>query len=108
MRQRLLNASRAAQLQVRDGGVYGSTQGPRFETIAEVNRIERDGVDVIGMTAMPETILARELNLDYAALCIVANYAAGRGTSKHHIAADVITQTLQQGLTDISQLLINI
>lgn len=56
---------------------YGATQGPRFETIAEVARMARDGCDVVGMTGMPEAALARELELDYACLAPVANWAAG-------------------------------
>lgn len=58
---------------------YAATQGPRLETAAEINRLERDGADVVGMTGMPEAALARELDLPYAALAVVANRAAGRG-----------------------------
>ena len=60
-------------------GVYGCTQGPRFETAAEIDRMERDGCTVVGMTAMPEAALARELGLPYAGVCLVVNPAAGRG-----------------------------
>ena len=60
-------------------GVYGCTQGPRFETAAEIDRMERDGCTVVGMTAMPEAALARELALPYAGVCLVVNPAAGRG-----------------------------
>ncbi|MDE0192687.1 MAG: S-methyl-5'-thioinosine phosphorylase [Gammaproteobacteria bacterium] len=60
-------------------GVYGCTQGPRFETAAEIDRMERDGCTVVGMTAMPEAALARELDLPYAGVCLVVNPAAGRG-----------------------------
>ena len=51
-----------------DGGVYACTQGPRLETAAEIDRLERDGGDIVGMTGMPEAALAREAALDYAAL----------------------------------------
>ena len=61
------------------GGTYACTQGPRLETAAEIDRLERDGATVVGMTAMPEAALARELNMSYASLCIVVNPAAGRG-----------------------------
>ena len=60
-------------------GVYGCTQGPRFESAAEIDRMERDGCTVVGMTAMPEAALARELDLPYAGICLVVNPAAGRG-----------------------------
>ena len=60
-------------------GVYGCTQGPRFETAAEIDRMDRDGCTVVGMTAMPEAALARERGLPYAGVCLVVNPAAGRG-----------------------------
>ncbi len=59
-------------------GVYGVTQGPRLETAAEVDRLERDGCTVVGMTLMPEAILARELGIPYASISLVSNHAAGR------------------------------
>ncbi len=64
-----------------DGGTYAAVQGPRLETAAEINRLERDGATMVGMTGMPEACLSRELGIDYAAMCVVANYAAGRGNS---------------------------
>ena len=68
-----------------DGGVYAAVQGPRLETAAEINRLERDGATMVGMTGMPEAALARELEISYAAICPVANHAAGRGNSVHGI-----------------------
>jgi 5'-deoxy-5'-methylthioadenosine phosphorylase len=59
-------------------GVYGVTQGPRLETAAEIDRLERDGCAMVGMTAMPEAALARELGIDYAICALAVNYAAGR------------------------------
>ena len=58
-------------------GCYGVTQGPRFETAAEIDRFRQDGCDLVGMTLMPEASLAREVNIRYAALCLVVNPAAG-------------------------------
>jgi 5'-methylthioinosine phosphorylase len=79
LRQALLAAAARAQIAVIDGGCYGATQGPRLETRAEIARMRRDGCDLVGMTGMPEAALARELELDYACLALVANYAAGCG-----------------------------
>jgi len=76
-RDRVLAAAQAAQVPVVDGGCYGATQGPRLETNAEIARMRRDGCDLVGMTGMPEAGLARELDLEYACLAIVANWAAG-------------------------------
>ena len=60
-----------------DFGVHGITQGPRLESAAEINRMKRDGCDVVGMTGMPEAGLARELDIDYISVCLVVNWAAG-------------------------------
>jgi 5'-methylthioadenosine phosphorylase len=70
--------------------VYAVTQGPRLETAAEINRLERDGADIVGMTAMPEAVLAREKGIGYGALAVVANFAAGRGDSRNRIDLDAI------------------
>ena len=79
LRQTLLEAAGRAGIAVVDGGCYGATQGPRLETRAEIARMKRDGCDLVGMTGMPEAALARELELDYACLALVANFAAGCG-----------------------------
>lgn len=79
LRQALLAAAAKAGIGVIDGGCYGATQGPRLETRAEIARMKRDGCDLVGMTGMPEAALARELEIDYACLALVANFAAGCG-----------------------------
>ncbi|MXY51382.1 MAG: S-methyl-5'-thioinosine phosphorylase [Gammaproteobacteria bacterium] len=79
VRARIRQSAARAGIAVRDGGVYGVTQGPRLETPAEIDRMERDGCTLVGMTAMPEAALARELGIAYAGVCVVVNPAAGRG-----------------------------
>ncbi|MEO8741777.1 MAG: S-methyl-5'-thioinosine phosphorylase [Lysobacteraceae bacterium] len=79
LRTALLSAAHTASIAVADGGCYGATQGPRLETKAEIERLRRDGCDLVGMTGMPEAGLARELGLEYASLALVANWAAGCG-----------------------------
>ncbi len=79
LRARIIAAAGAAHVDVVGDGVYGATQGPRLETVAEIARMRRDGCDVVGMTGMPEAVLARELGLDYACIALVANWAAGCG-----------------------------
>ena len=86
LRSKLMEAARSAGAALHDGGVYGCTQGPRLETAAEIDRMERDGCTVVGMTAMPEAGLARELRLPYAGLCMVVNPAAGRGEEVIEVA----------------------
>jgi 5'-methylthioinosine phosphorylase len=79
LRGDLLNAAARVGIAVIDGGCYGATQGPRLETRAEIARLRRDGCDLVGMTGMPEAALARELELDYACIALIANWAAGCG-----------------------------
>jgi 5'-methylthioinosine phosphorylase len=91
-----------------DGGVYACVQGPRLETAAEINKLERDGATIVGMTGMPEAVLARELGMYYAALCPVVNHAAGRGDSSNGINfADIsanLERTMQKVCTLIEQI----
>ncbi|WP_129136319.1 S-methyl-5'-thioinosine phosphorylase [Luteimonas sp. YGD11-2] len=94
LRTQLLDAARAAGVDVVDGGCYGATQGPRLETKAEIARLRRDGCDLVGMTGMPEAALARELGLEYACLAIVANWAAG--------CADAEEITFQEVLDNVA------
>ena len=89
-RGQVLAAAQAAGVAVVDGGCYGATQGPRLETHAEIARMRRDGCDLVGMTGMPEAGLARELELDYACLAIVANWAAGCGDAGEITLAEVL------------------
>jgi len=99
LRAALLGAARACREPVVDGAVYATTQGPRLETAAEINRLERDGADLVGMTGMPEAGLAREADLEYAALAVIANYAAGRGDSAHGIRFADIESVLKDAMT---------
>jgi 5'-methylthioinosine phosphorylase len=82
-----------------DFGVYAATQGPRLESIAEINRLEKDGCDLVGMTGMPEAALARELNIPYASLCLVVNPAAGK--SADLITMDDIRAVIGSGMAEI-------
>ncbi|NCS66302.1 MAG: 5'-methylthioadenosine phosphorylase [Hydrogenophilales bacterium CG03_land_8_20_14_0_80_62_28] len=95
-RQCCIRALAAAGEDFMAGGVYGCVQGPRLETKAEIDRMARDGADMVGMTGMPEAYLAREIGLCYAALGASANWAAGRGDSETAISASAIDATMQQ------------
>jgi 5'-methylthioadenosine phosphorylase len=98
LRRRILAAARACGESVLDGGTYAATQGPRLESAAEINRLERDGADIVGMTGMPEAALARELGLEYAAIAVSANYAAGRGESEHAVSMERIEAVLGEAM----------
>ena len=73
----LSDAARSCGIDLVEGGVMAVTQGPRLETAAEVRRLAGDGCAVVGMTGMPEAALARELDIPFAAICLVVNPAAG-------------------------------
>ena len=95
LRAALREAAAACGVALIDGATYAATQGPRLETRAEIDRLERDGCHLVGMTGMPEAALARELSLPYACLAVVANRAAGRGALgvlaeiEQHLAAGI-------------------
>jgi len=103
LRSKLLKAAATAQVDVTDGGCIGVTQGPRLETTAEIRRFERDGCDLVGMTTMPEAALAREAGLDYASLCINANWAAG--LEDEPVSMEAIEATLKDAMVKVRNLL---
>lgn len=87
------------------GGVYGCTQGPRLETAAEIDRMERDGCTLVGMTAMPEAALARELELPLLGICVVVNPAAGRGLDPTRIDHRALARDRAAGLAKVDRLI---
>jgi 5'-methylthioadenosine phosphorylase len=105
LRNRILAAARACGEAVAEGAVYAVTQGPRLETAAEINRLERDGADLVGMTAMPEAALAKELGLEYASIAVVANFAAGRGDSMHGISMEKIEAVLAEAMGKVRKII---
>jgi 5'-methylthioinosine phosphorylase len=105
LRRRVLAAAAACGEKAADGAVYAATQGPRLETAAEIDRIERDGAHVVGMTGMPEAVLAREIDLGYAALAVVVNHAAGRGDSARGIQLQRIEDVLADAMRRVQRVI---
>jgi 5'-methylthioadenosine phosphorylase len=105
MRQRLIKAARAAGEAIVAGATYAATQGPRLETAAEIDRLERDGAHLVGMTGMPEAALAREIGLCYAAIAAVVNPAAGRGASKQAIRFEDINEASRGAMARVRAIL---
>jgi len=105
LRRAIVAAAGACGEMIADGACYGVTQGPRLETAAEIARMERDGADLVGMTAMPEAALAREAGLEYAAIAVVANHAAGKGDSAHEISLSAIEQVVQRAMQRVQRIL---
>lgn len=102
LREQFIAAARQLKLDAVESGVYGATQGPRLESIAEIQRMQRDGCDLVGMTGMPEAGLARELGLDYACCAVVVNWAAGLGSGDIHAE---IEACIEQGMAGLRKLL---
>lgn len=94
LRQQILAAAAVCGERAGHEAVYAATQGPRLETAAEIDRFERDGADIVGMTGMPEASLAREISIDYATIAVVVNHAAGRGDSRKAIQMVAIESVL--------------
>lgn len=105
LRLKCLAAARSAGIAVTDGGVYGAVSGPRLESAAEIDRLERDGATLVGMTGMPEAALARELELPYTAIAVVVNHAAGRGDSSEQISMEGIAKVLETAMDKVRLLL---
>jgi len=101
--KQLATASLMSGQEVFIGGVYAATQGPRLESAAEVKKLEKDGCDIVGMTGMPEAALARELDINYACLALVVNWAAGK--SNEEITIAVIEKHLEQGIGKVRLIL---
>jgi 5'-methylthioadenosine phosphorylase len=105
LRMACLAAAKSSGIALADGGVYGAVSGPRLETAAEIDRMERDGATLVGMTGMPEAMLARELELPYAAIAVVVNHAAGRGDSAQEVSMEAIAAVLETAMDRVRALL---
>ncbi len=105
LRQQLFAAASRAKEAIADGAVYAASQGPRLETAAEIDRFERDGAHIVGMTGMPEAALAREAGLPYAALTVVANWAAGRADSARAIHFESLEAVLQEAMARVRKVI---
>jgi 5'-methylthioadenosine phosphorylase len=104
-REYIIKAAELENEEIIDGGVYAAMQGPRLETAAEIIKLEREGGDMVGMTGMPETALAKELGLHYAAIAIVANYAAGRGTNTDAIRLEDVYAVLDHSMIGVRKII---
>lgn len=104
IRLALIKAAKDMNLDILKSGTYGCTQGPRLETAAEIKRLAQDGCDLVGMTAMPEAALAKEQGIDYAAIAVSANWAAG--IEEQPLSMDDILNHLSQGMNQVKSLIL--
>ncbi len=104
IRQALIKAAKLKHLEAHNRAVFVSTEGPRFETPAEIQVFRRLGCDIVGMTGVPEATLARELGICYAPVCLVTNMAAGLqkhlASVEHVEAARKMAPSLEQLLSE--------
>jgi 5'-methylthioinosine phosphorylase len=105
LRTRIFEAAAACGEKMADRGVYATTQGPRLESAAEIDRLERDGADLVGMTGMPEAALAREAGLPYATIAVVVNHAAGRGASANGISLENLQAVLAEAMARVRKII---
>lgn len=106
LRSQILVAAKQANIEVVSKATYAATQGPRLETAAEIDRLERDGCHIVGMTGMPEAALAKELGLCYSSIAVVANWGAGRGEGE--ITLEEIERNLKVGIEKVKHVLENL
>ncbi len=103
LRERIILAAQQSGIEISHNATYGCTQGPRLETSAEIKRLAQDGCDLVGMTGMPEAALAKELELAYANISVVANWGAGIVSGEITMAE--IERNLETGMNKAIKLL---
>ncbi len=103
IRKLLVKAAKKLGFSVRDRAVLVCTEGPRYETPAEIRMFKHLGCDVVGMTGIPEAVLARELEMCYASICYVSNMAAG---IQEQLRAREVSKASKDAVPKIEQVLI--
>jgi 5'-methylthioadenosine phosphorylase len=103
LRETLQRAGKRIRVSVKNAGTYVAVEGPRLETASEIRSFSILGGDVVGMTGMPEASLARELEICYSGLSVVANYAAG--ISKRKLTVAEVMETMKATTQKIKRLL---
>lgn len=104
--KKIINAGKKLRLKIHPGAIYVCTEGPRFETKAEIKMFSKMGADVVGMTQVPEVVLAAEAEIPYAAVAVVTNYAAG--ISPRKITSEEVIDMMQEKSKILSQLILQV
>ena len=103
VRRVIMDASEQLGFAVKNGASYVCTEGPRFETPAEIRMFQRLGADLVGMTSVPEVVLARELGMCYASIGMVTNEAAGIAT--HPLTHSEVMESMKELGVKVAQLI---
>ena len=102
VRASLIEAAERYEKRVWGKGVLVCTEGPRYETPAEIRMFRRLGCDVVGMTGVPEAVLARELGMCYASICFVSNMAAG---VRRRLTTKEVVEVAREKMSTLQQIL---
>jgi len=105
LRALLRQTAADANIEMQDGGTYLCTDGPRFETPAEIRAYTQWGADVVGMTGFPEAALAREASISYAGISIITN--AGAGISPNPLTQSEVLAAMQTAFPRVAQLFLS-
>ncbi|NYB51574.1 MAG: S-methyl-5'-thioadenosine phosphorylase [Methanobacteriaceae archaeon] len=103
LRETIISSGKNLDGTVVDGGVYVCTEGPRFETPAEIRMYQQLGGAVVGMTGLPEVVLARELEMCYSSICMISNYAAS--VSPEKVTIDEVFEVVEEKKKELIQLM---
>lgn len=102
IRALLIKAAKEQGVKIIDQAVLACTEGPRYETPAEIEMLRRLGCDIVGMTGAPEAVLARELEMCYATMCFVSNKASGL---QQRLTAKEVSKVAEERFHIIQQIL---
>ncbi len=103
LRERIKKAALTCKIQIRQRGCYVCAEGPRYETAAEIRMFRKLGGDVVGMTGVPEVVLARELGICYAGISTITNWAAG--LSKHPLSHQEVVTVMKNNQEKLRELI---
>ena len=104
LRNELLKQSKKISKNTFNNGVYVCTEGPRFETPAEINAFKILGGSLVGMTSVSECVLARELGICYSTICLVTNFAAGM---QEKISAEEVFTVFKSKIHELEEIIVN-
>ena len=104
LRERIKKAASACKIPIQLGGCYVCAEGPRYETAAEIRMYQKLGGDVVGMTGVPEVVLARELGICYAGISTITNWAAG--LNKHPLTHHEVVEVMKNNQQKLRELIV--
>ncbi len=106
LREKFIETANKLDVKIRDKGVYVCTEGPRFETAKEIEIYSKQGGDLVGMTNVPEVVLAKELNLCYSAVGLVSNMCTGIESS--NLAKDDISGNIKKAKENVIKIFLDV